>query len=324
MRFLKLVLLLILVLALIPVGFAGWRMVAERQMQEPVPEEGRLVPTAFGRIYVEEAGPEEGRPVLLVHGLGAWSALWRGTADRLASEGYRVIAFDMPPFGWSDRQDGRGYDRATQSRRLMALVDALGVKPILVAHSFGAGAAAEAAMARPQSFAGLVLVDAALGVGQADHSSLPGVLTQPILRHLATASIMTNPLLTRWLLARFVSRSEAATEEVAGLLAQPFNRRGTTGAYADWLPTLFETPNLSSAKGEGWAALRLPLAIIWGGEDTVTPPSQGRYISDLTGAPMTMLEGVGHIPQIEDPEAFQAALVKALAELGPAPTFPAN
>lgn len=204
----------------------------------------------------------------------------------------------------------------------MALVEALGIRPVVVAHSFGAGAAAEAAMSRPHGFAGLVLVDAALGVGSADTNRLPTLLAQPILRHMATASTMSNAVLGRWLLSRFIYRTEAATEDLARLLAEPNTRRGTTSAFADWVPTLFETPNTPSAKGEGWAALRLPLALIWGAEDKITPPSQGRYISDLTGAPMTLLSGVGHIPQIEDPEAFQAALLEALGKLGPAPLSP--
>ncbi len=315
MRLLRLLLLVALVLLLLPPGFAAWRVLTERRPQEPVPAEGRLVATALGRIYVEETGPPAGTPVLLVHGVPGWAGIWRDTGAALAAQGYRVLAFDMPPMGWSDRGDALGYGRAAAARRLMALVAALDIRPVLVAQGFGAGAAAEAAMAQPSRFRGLVIVSGALGVGRAGISSLPLPLEQPALRRLAVASTLTNPLLGRWLLARHLYRKAAATEAMAARIALPYSRLGTTPALADWLPSWYETPDLPSARGDAWASLDLPLALIWGAEDDVTPPAQGRYLHDLTGAPLTVLPAVGHMPQIEDPAAFDAALSAALGTM---------
>jgi pimeloyl-ACP methyl ester carboxylesterase len=49
-----------------------------------------------------------------------------------------------------------------------------------------------------------------------------------------------------------------------------------------------------------------------GAEDTITPPAQGVALGRLTGVAPTFIAGVGHIPHIEDPARFQAALLASL------------
>jgi pimeloyl-ACP methyl ester carboxylesterase len=59
-----------------------------------------------------------------------------------------------------------------------------------------------------------------------------------------------------------------------------------------------------------------PVAILWGDKDTVTPLDQAQDLQILLPrASLTILSGVGHIPQIEDPIAFNAALVEILRKL---------
>ncbi|MBS8228699.1 hypothetical protein DYI42_20935 [Vannielia litorea] len=53
---------------------------------------------------------------------------------------------------------------------------------------------------------------------------------------------------------------------------------------------------------------------LWGVEDTATPLAQGeKLVALVPGARLWKLDGLGHIPQIEDPAAFMAALKDALA-----------
>jgi pimeloyl-ACP methyl ester carboxylesterase len=283
------------------------------------PAEGRIVETALGPIYVEELGPEGGTPLLLVHGSVGWSRMWRPTSEALAAEGYRAIAFDMPPMGWSFRDAGGDYSRQTQARRVLALVEALGIRPVLIAHSFGAGAAAEAAMQQPEAFAGLVVVSGAIGLDRdGSGQTPPWPLGYPFMRELAISATVTNPPAIGPMLRRFLHRKEAATPEVIDMLNRPNRRAGTTAALADWLPSLLVAPaGAASTRPEAWAALGLPVAFIWGDRDTATPLADGQRLAELTGAPLSILPEVGHIPQIEMPAAFQAALIAALADITP-------
>ena len=71
-----------------------------------------------------------------------------------------------------------------------------------------------------------------------------------------------------------------------------------------------------SADRQSYQKLKLPVALIWGDQDTVTPLDQARDLQTLLPqATLTLLPGLGHIPQIEDPAAFSDALLKALAKL---------
>jgi pimeloyl-ACP methyl ester carboxylesterase len=92
-------------------------------------------------------------------------------------------------------------------------------------------------------------------------------------------------------------------------------RSGTTRAYAAWLPSLFATDDGAlSRRSEGLRRLAVPVALIWGEADSVTPVAQGRRIAALGRArSFAVLKGLGHIPHIEDADAFLAALDKAVA-----------
>jgi pimeloyl-ACP methyl ester carboxylesterase len=56
----------------------------------------------------------------------------------------------------------------------------------------------------------------------------------------------------------------------------------------------------------------MPVALIWGGADTVTPIAQGEALAKLTHGSLTRLAGDGHIPHIEDPAHFLPALDAAI------------
>ncbi len=310
------------VLALVLV--AGFRIAAltreDQALQAVLPPEGQLVETSTGGIFVQSAGPEDGQPVLFAHGTGAWSGLWRPVLDRIGAEGYRAIGFDLPPFGFSARDPEGAYGRVRQAERIVALVDALEVAPLVVAHSYGAGPAMEAVMRAPERFAGIVVVDGALGLGSHEEpGSLPVWLRSKMLREALVALTATNPLLTRTLLTPLIHRDDAATDAVIEVLQRPMMRQGSTEAFAEWLPFLLVPPvDALSTRAESYSALEVPVIYLWGDRDTVTPLAQGEELAALhPDARLVVLEDVGHIPQIEDEAGFTRALSEALETLAP-------
>lgn len=279
------------------------------------PSSGRLVMTGSGGVFLQEKGPADGIPVVLFHGTAAWSELWRRTIDRLASEGFRVVALDLPPFGYSDRP-GR-YTRHDQAARVNDVLGALRARPaIIVGHSFGAGAATELVMRYPERARALVLVDAALGL-TAPPSDVPLLLRPKWIREIATSLTITNPLATTMLLKSLIEKKERALPEYVEILQRPTVLRGSTSDIADWLYYfLGDDRGMLSADRGSYAGLKLPAAIIWGDKDTVTPMEQARDLHGLLPhATLTFLRGVGHIPQIEDPDMFNDALLRALKTL---------
>lgn len=314
------------IIALLAVAIGGFRFAADQRerfaAEELVPANGGFTDTAHGRLHAIEVGPDDGPTVLLIHGSVGWAGLWTDTMEVLAAQGYRAIALDLPPMGLSDRDNFTDYSRQAQGLRILAFAEARGIRPVLVAHSFGAGAAAEAILAEPAAFEGAVIIAGALSLGKdGTGQELPPPLGSEVVREIVVANSVTNPYLTRPLLSRFVHRTQAITDAQVGAVQYPLTRAGTTDTIARWLPTLLVPPRgAASTRPDNYGALDLPVVLIWGREDTVTPPDQAVQLQDALGdAPLLWMEDVGHIPQIEAPTAFHTLLVEALASVSPTP-----
>jgi pimeloyl-ACP methyl ester carboxylesterase len=151
---------LIAVLAIAVLGAFRWQAHARetKTRQEAAPRVGRFVRAADVEIFVQEAGPPGAPVVLFVHGMGAWSELWRETLTVTAAAGFRAVALDLPPFGFSERPAPGAYGRQAQARRILGVIDALGARhATLVGHSFGGGPTMEAVLLAPERVRGLVL-----------------------------------------------------------------------------------------------------------------------------------------------------------------------
>ena len=310
---------LLVAVVLVVVAIAAFRLAAAARetgvRAELAPSAGQLVPTRSGGVFVQEKGPANGVPVVLFHGTAAWSELWRRTIDALASAGFRVIALDLPPFGFSDRPGS--YTRQDQAARVNDVLGRLQAAPaIIVGHSFGAGAATELAMQYPERARALVLVDAALGLTQ-PASDPPFVIEPKWIREILVSLTITNPLATKPLLQSLIAKKERALPEYVEILQRPTTLRGSTSDIADWLYYFVGADRQAASADRGaYARMKLPVAILWGDKDSVTPVDQARDLNILLPqATLTWLPGLGHIPQIEDPDAFNDALLKALGKL---------
>ena len=312
-----LVLLLILaVLFLVLLRLAAVQRESENQSSAPT--RGTMIQTQSLSFYTLSSGPTEGQPVLLAHGSAAWSGFWEKEVTELGEAGYRAIAFDMPSFGYSDRPPDGDYSRAAQAKRILDLVGTLDTPPVMIAHSFGAAAATEAVLLDPKAFAGLIIVNGALAMdAEATQSALPLPIRNRTLRETAIAASVTNPLATKFLLRGLLYNRDSATDQIVDVLQTPQLREGTTESYADWLTALMApAPDTLSRDPASYANLSIPVRIIWGDKDTVTPPAQAEAIADALGqSEVAYLRNVGHIPHIEAPEAFEDLLLSLLAEI---------
>ena len=228
---------------LLTLGVFRWQAHARetKTRLEAAPAGGRFVRAADVDVFVQELGPADAPVVLFVHGMGAWSELWRETLAATAAAGFRAVALDLPPFGFSERPTIGAYGRQPQARRILGVIDALGVERVtLVGHSFGGGPTMEAVLLAPQRVRALVLADAAIGldVASAGGGPVATVLSARALRNAVVSATATNPLLSRSLLARFVARPAAVTDARVRVLQQPLVVQGATDAFGDWLRRL--------------------------------------------------------------------------------------
>lgn len=327
--------MVVVVLVLLVAGTIGaFRLGAELRETQPVeaiaPTDGQFVDTSRGRLHVTIHGEQQGRSVLFTHGMAAWGGLWDETATFLAEHGYRIIAVDLPPFGFSDRSDG-DFSRSAQAERLYALATALELDHyILVGHSYGGGVAAEAALRHKEGLAGLVLVSPVIRLGPEgsalSNSPVPAPLRWQGAAEWLIASTITNPLLTSYLAKQFMHRKDRLTEQQVSILQAPMQREGNTTYLVAWLQQFLAGDPLAWSRDRGRVHdVGIPVALIWGDQDTVTPIAQGEELAGLI-EPLSFarLGDVGHMPQLEDPQGFNASLLSALRaiEAQSGPLFP--
>ena len=109
---------------------------AARRAELRHPATGRFVDVDGVRLHYIERG--EGEPVVLLHGNGTYARdfIGCGLMDQLAQR-YRVIAFDRPGFGYSQRPRLKIWTPQAQARLLQNAFARLGIdRPVLVGHSW--------------------------------------------------------------------------------------------------------------------------------------------------------------------------------------------
>jgi pimeloyl-ACP methyl ester carboxylesterase len=284
------------------------------------PSNGSFVDTSYGSIHYSTWGSSAGQPVVLTHGMAARGGLWQETAEALAAQGFRVIAVDQPPFGFSDRNNS-DFSRVAEAHRVNEAVSKLGLQNVLlVGHSYGGGVALESALQSPQLYKAVVLVcpvTGLLGPQPPQKRDLPFVLRSRIVTELLVSATITNPMLTSFLAKRFMHRKDKLTEQHLAILRRPMARNGNTEAMATWLQKfMVGDADARSASTAETSKIARPVALIWGAEDTIVTPAEGEAIAGfLKTQDLTVIPAIGHMPQLEDPVAFNAALSAALARL---------
>lgn len=332
-RLLRVVLYLILAAAGLGIAtLAAFNWQADRRevrtASEAAPSTGRYVKAADVEVFIQEEGPADGPAVLFVHGTGAWSGTWRESMAVIAKAGFRAIAIDLPPFGYSQRPDSPRYGKLDQGKRIVGVLDTFGLRQVtLVGHSFGGGPTMEAAFLAPDRVRALVLVDAALSIGPGGGEAPPpsrivqSLLAVKPLRNGLVATFLTNPSFTRQLLQAFIDDPAHATPERVAVYQQPLSVKGSTQAIGEWLPALLVPTGTSvSEDPAAYRKLAVPMLIIWGARDTITPLAQGKHLASITPkAELSVMDNVGHIPQIEDPHGFNRLLLRSLEKTRSAP-----
>jgi pimeloyl-ACP methyl ester carboxylesterase len=139
-------------------GLALVNRAQAKRAERDNPPLGKFLTVDGVKLHYLERG--EGAPVVLLHGNGTMIEDWivSGALDELAKT-HRVIAFDRPGFGHSERPRSRIWTPAAQAALIAAALGKLGIeKPLVVGHSFGTMVAAALALDHPESLSGLVLL----------------------------------------------------------------------------------------------------------------------------------------------------------------------
>ena len=248
-----------------------------------------------------QAGEGERLPLVLLHGIGSNARAWAGQLAGFAAE-RAVIAWNAPGYAQSDPLGVTWPVADDYALAALALLDHLRIRRCaLIGQSLGAIMATALSRLAPQRVAALVLVSPASGYGSTTGSELP----EPVASRLA---------------------------ELEGLGAATFAARRsdrllTAGASSESRSIVHRAMSEITLEGYSAAArmlacadlerevttLCVPVLVIWGDQDEITPPAGCRRVAKAASAAEVELPGLGHALATEAPERLNDVIRPLLA-----------
>ncbi|MGU3466236.1 alpha/beta fold hydrolase [Methylobacterium sp. C33D] len=250
-------------------------------------------------VFYREAGRPDAPVFLLLHGFANSSFYFRHLLPRLADR-FRLIAPDLPSFGFTVVPDERGYvyDFASLSRTIEAFVDVLGLRRyLLYTFDYGAPVGWDLALAHPDRIAGIVSQNGNAyleGLGEAAWAPLRAYWAKP--NEAAVESIRARMTLDGVKAPYFhgvpdpsVIEPEAYTLDAA-ILARPGNADRQVTLKLDYKRNLERYPLVQAFFRER----RPKLLAIWGRNDPFfVPPGAEAFKRDIPDARVRFLD-TGH------------------------------
>jgi pimeloyl-ACP methyl ester carboxylesterase len=268
----------------------------------------RFITLATGiRVRVVEAGPPDGRPVVLLHGWGASLFMYRDGIALLPGYGLRTIAVDLRGFGLSDRPMARGaYTLESYVSDLDALLDALSLRATaVVGQSMGGGLALHYALRRPDRVSGLALINPT------------GLVSAPYLAPLklpprSVVRAFGHRLAPRWLF-RVVLRHLAYgdTARLTPRVVDEYWSPSQLPGYVDAAICTFKEFDWRPLPVESVTRLAVPSVVILGMDDRLIRNAHAAA-ERLPGASVYEVSG-GHCVQEEQPERVYQMIGEFLA-----------
>jgi pimeloyl-ACP methyl ester carboxylesterase len=278
-------------------GAIATRVVAARIAAENPPL-GRFVEIPGGRLHLMEAGPADAPTIVLLHGASGSAADSMGALGQRLAERWRVIAFDRPGHGWSDRITPDAASPAVQAGLIRQALDRMGIsRPVVVGHSFSGAVATAFALDHPDALSGLVLLS------PVSHPWPGGEVTW----YYGPATSWWGRIFTRTLTtpvgayiihgaANAVFRPQSAPRDYveraqASLVLRPpafeANAADVAGLHA-----------FVTRQSGRYGAIRVPILIVSGDADKIvwTDLHSRALEREIPGARLVVIPGMGHMP----------------------------
>ncbi|MEM5474001.1 alpha/beta fold hydrolase [Hoeflea sp. AS60] len=254
----------------------------------------------MSELHLDISGPEDGIPLVLLHGFGGDGSTWDAVKAGLPGT-VRVITVDLPGHGGSLNADGRG-GAGRMAKAILAGLEAAGVDRFhLGGHSMGGAVSALMAMRAPERVKSLTLV-APGGMAKAINADLLNRYAK------ATTEAEIRGCLNEMSAPGFVM-SEAVVAHCVAARSKPGQLEALDETYQAMFPNGAEEGQ-GVLPGDALAALAMPVFVIWGTEDTVLPcPSPSSLPASFA---FSVLPELGHMLPEESPDAIIRVLGQAL------------
>jgi pimeloyl-ACP methyl ester carboxylesterase len=269
------------------------------------------------KVFYREAGPADGPVLLLLHGYPTSSHMFRELIPRLATR-YRLIALDLPGFGFTEVPPARNYKYSFDAiaRTVEAFVDALGLKRYaLYIFDYGAPTGLRLAAAHPERVTAIISQN-----GNAYEEGL-GDAWDPIRKYWAEPTPQNRDALrqfltidgTRWQYTHGVANAETVAPESYTLDQALLDRPGVKEIQLDLFLNYSTNVALYPMFQRYFREHRPPLLAIWGKNDPFfIPPGAEAFRRDIPNAVVEFLD-TGHFALETHVDEIAAAIDRLLS-----------
>jgi pimeloyl-ACP methyl ester carboxylesterase len=243
-----------------------------------------------------------GPTVLMLHGVGGGHLAFAPQVETLASYGFRAVAWDMPGYGRSPPIEPYNFKGLAES--CIALIEGLGcAHVVLLGHSMGGMVAQEVVARRPDLVSRLVLCGTSPAFGKPDGEWQRAFLAE-----------RTAPLDAGQSMAEL---AELLVPRMIGPGSLPEGVRLATHCMAGVNPSTYRRAleaMLGFDRRANLQHIHVPTLLIAGEHDRNAPPAMMKKMGQaIAGSTFLEMAGIGHLQNLEAPEAFDAAVLNFLA-----------
>ena len=282
------------------------------------------VDVATGRISYQEAGPRDGDPIVLLHGLLSDNTTWDALVAELAERGLRVFAIDLLGHGLSSKPRGL-YLLDDFALTLDEFLTAVGVASATICgHSLGGAIAVHFAYHYPHRVGRLVLVSAG-GLGKEVSPALR-MLALPGAERVVGAVMDRRPvqklLRARWpyRLMRITEPRMAVFRRIGRSLLRPEMR---APFFASLRGVIAPAGQRGSFLEMEYLAAHVPTLVAWSSRDGIIPVKHAHAThAHLPDSRLVVFPDGGHEPHRRHAAALADAIASFVAEM-PASVHPA-
>jgi pimeloyl-ACP methyl ester carboxylesterase len=273
----------------------------------PIDSDILRIPVGPGSLHVDRYG-HGGTPVVLLHGFGTSSFLWRWAGPELARAQRTAFAIDLLGHGESDRPFDADYGIAAQAEYLDRALTALRIaSAVIVGVDLGGGVALRLAATRPERVSGLVLVNSIA------FDCFPGRDIKLVQRNTARFAVRISrdvlgaaPLITPLLEGSVVDPANMPPRLIARYLA-PFVGREGVGHLLS-LARSVRTQDLDEID---LTTIQAPALVVWGdGDRWLDDNIADNLAATLPNSRLIRMPNVGRLVPEEAPEEFSALLLE--------------
>jgi 3-oxoadipate enol-lactonase len=244
-------------------------------------------------------------PVVLLHAFPLDARMWEPQIDALA-DNHRLLALDLRGFGGSSAPDDVAlYSMETYARDVIAVLDALTIERAVIAGlSMGGYIAFELWRRIPDRIAALVLADTR-SAPDTDEARDKRTAQQDAVRREGIGNLV-EVLIDGLLGSQTKANKPDVVEKMRALMQNP------APGYIGALEALKQRPDSSA----DLAGIDVPVLILVGEDDTVTPPEMSRAMHEaIPDSRLAVVAQAGHISNLETPGEFSGALEDFLRSL---------